>query len=130
MTTKNFVVSFVNNNPGSAAVIEGYHLKIMEIMINIDYCPDYYTSTNNKINIINEYLNKDPIFVENVIYVYGIEETLSLYNNKFGIINLNPLNVMTIDLATVVIDKIIQVFEIENSMVEDFSIVSVKKEEL
>jgi hypothetical protein len=117
MTTKNFVVSFVNNK-GSAAVIEGYNLKIMEIMINIDYCPDYYTSKNNKINIINEYLTNNPMFIENVIYVYGIEETLSLYNNKFGINNLNPLNVMTIDLAAVVIDKIIQVYEIENTMVE------------
>jgi len=118
MTTKNFVVSFVNNK-GSAAVIEGYNLKIMEIMINIDYCPDYYTSKNNKINIINEYLTNNPMFIENVIYVYGIEETLSLYNNKYGINNLNPLNIMTIDLAAVVIDKIIQVYEIENTMIEE-----------
>jgi hypothetical protein len=125
MTTKNFVVSFVKNNACSEAVIEGFHLKIMEIMINIDYCPDYNTSTNNKINIINEYLKKNPIFIENVIYVYGIEETLSLYNNKFGIININPLNVMTVDLATVVIDKIIQVYEIENFTVEEVPIVNI-----
>jgi len=36
MTTKNFVVSFANSDAGSEAVLVGYNLKIMEIMMLID----------------------------------------------------------------------------------------------
>ena len=115
MTTKNFVVSFVNSDAGSEAVLVGYNLKIMEIMMIIDTCPDYKTAHENKQNYIFQYLTNNTMFIENVIYAYGIEEALSNYNIKYGIdniINTHSNTTITIKLATSVIEKIVCIYEV------------------
>jgi len=113
MTTKNFVVSFANSDAGSEAVLVGYNLKIMEIMMFIDSCPDYKSAIENKHNYIFNYLSNNTMFVENVIYAYGIEEALLNYNTKYGINNIiNSHCSMTTNLAASVIDKIVCIYEL------------------
>jgi len=113
MTTKNFVVSFANSDAGSEAVLVGYNLKIMEIMMFIDSCPDYKSAFENKQNYIFNYLSNNTMFVENVIYAYGIEEALLNYNTKYGINNIiNSHCSMTTNLAASVIDKIVCIYEL------------------
>jgi len=124
MTTKNFVVSFTNSNAGTEAVLVGYNLKIMEIMMLIDTCTDYKSASENKHNYIFHYLSNNTMLIENVIYAYGIEEALLNYNTKYGINNItNTDTSMTINLAISVIDKIVCIYE-----VGDISVPEVKVE--
>ena len=127
MTTKNFVVSFLNSDAGSEAVLVGYNLKIMEIMMIIDTFPDYNSARENKQNYIFNYLTNNPMLIENIIYAYGIEEALSNYNIKYGIDNIiNTHSNMTINLATSVIDKIVCIYEVGD--IREPSDITVKNE--
>ena len=86
----------------------------MDIMIKMtNYNSDYTIAENNKIAIICDYLNNNPQNVEYLIYMYGFENALKKYKERFGDINSN-IEVLMKDLAIIIIDEIILIYEIQD----------------
>ena len=119
MDQKNFVVSFINNNDNINTVLSGYNRQIMEIMIVLNNSANYQEAQNNKIDIIREYLNQNKKDIEYIIYIYSFELALKKYIDKFKIFNTNP-NVLTTDLAIMIIDEIICIYEIESEDINKY----------
>lgn len=110
MSSKNFAVSF-NNTDAHKSLFVAYYRQIMEIMLVIDENTDYDMAMNNKIGIIQSYLTKDISNVEYIIYIYGFAEALTEYKARFGNRDIEP-SVLMFDLATLVIDNCISVYEV------------------
>ena len=113
MSSKNFVVSFNNNNGAYNSLFAAYYRQIMDIMLHIDKCSDYDTAMNSKIGYIQNYLTNDSANIEYIIYIYGFAEALTEYKQRFGNRDTEP-SVLTLDLATLIIDKIISIYEVYN----------------
>jgi len=115
MSSKNFAVSFINKDENTNTVLASvFKRDIMDIMIKItNYNSDYNIAENNKIAIICDYLNNNPQNVEYLIYMYGFENALKKYKERFGDINSN-IEVLMKDLAIIIIDEIILIYEIQD----------------
>lgn len=115
MSSKNFAVSFVNKDENTNTVLASvFKRDIMDIMIKMtNYNSDYTIAENNKIAIICDYLNNNPQNVEYLIYMYGFENALKKYKERFGDINSN-IEVLMKDLAIIIIDEIILIYEIQD----------------
>ena len=115
MSSKNFAVSFVNKDENTNTVLASvFKRDIMDIMIKMtNYNSDYTIAENNKIAIICDYLNNNPQNVEYLIYMYGFENALKKYKERFGVINSN-IEVLMKDLAIIIIDEIILIYEIQD----------------
>ena len=111
MSSKNFVVSFNNNNGAYHSLFAAYYRQIMDIMLYIDTCSDYDTAMNSKIGYIQNYLTNDSANIEYIIYIYGFAEALTEYKQRFGNRDIEP-SILTLDLATLIIDKIITIYEV------------------
>jgi hypothetical protein len=83
----------------------------MEIMLLIDTSADYNIAANNKIGYIQHYLSHDHINIEYIVYIYGFVDALTEYRERFGYRDIDP-KVLMLDLATLVIDNIISIYEI------------------
>jgi|DEB19_MinimDraft_3_1074340.scaffolds.fasta_scaffold19789_2 hypothetical protein len=115
MSSKNFAVSFINKDENTNTVLASvFKRDIMDIMIKMtNYNSDYTIAENNKIAIICDYLNNNPQNVEYLIYMYGFENALKKYKERFGDINSN-IEVLMKDLAIIIIDEIILIYEIQD----------------
>ena len=115
MSSKNFAVSFINKDENTNTVLASvFKRDIMDIMIKMtNYNSDYNIAENNKIPIICDYLNNNPQNVEYLIYMYGFENALKKYKERFGDINSN-IEVLMKDLAIIIIDEIILIYEIQD----------------
>lgn len=82
-------------------------------MLIIDKCADYDMATNYKIGYIQTYLKNDHANIEYIIYTYGFAEALTEYKLRFGNRNIEP-TVLMLDLATLIIDKVISVYQVYN----------------
>tara|TARA_B110000259_G_C13998647_1_gene395434 strand:- start:1343 stop:1861 length:519 start_codon:yes stop_codon:yes gene_type:complete len=121
MAQKNFVVSFASNDDNTKSVLSGYNRQIMEIMININNCNNYENAENRKIAIIYEFIQSNIRDIENIIYIYGFEPALTKYQSRFNGLNAN-ISVLIKDLAIMIIDEIICIYEVQKEEVEKIPI--------
>lgn len=114
MSSKNFAVSFVNKDENTNTVLTSvFKRDIMDIMVSMTNNNSNYTiAQNNKIAIICDYLNNNPQNIEYLIYMYGFENALKKYQERFGTINSN-IEVLMKDLAIIIIDEIVLIYEIQ-----------------
>ena len=117
MTEKNFVVSFNAGDDNIDSVLAGYNRQIMEIMITINNCHDYDNAQNRKTTIIYEYIEANKIDIEYITYIYGFEQALIKYQQRFNGLNSN-ISVLIKDLAIMIIDEIICIYEVQKEDVE------------
>jgi hypothetical protein len=110
MSSKNFVVSFISKESHNS-LFAAYYRQIMEIMLLIDTSVHYDDAIMNKIGYIQNYLANDLVNIEYIIYVYGFAEALREYNMRFGNRNIEP-SILMFDLATLVIDNVISIYEV------------------
>jgi len=126
MSAKNFAVSF-NNNEVYNSLFAAYYRQIMEIMLLIDTSADYNIATNNKIRYIQNYLSHDHVNIEYIVYIYGFVDALTEYRTRFGNRDIEP-KILMLDLATLVIDNIISIYEIYDVATTD-DVATVNNEE-
>lgn len=119
MEQKNFVVSFVNINENTNTVLKGFNRQIMEIMIALNNSNNYQEAQHKKIDTIREFLNLNKKDIEYIIYIYSFELALSKYIAKFKIFNSNP-SILIMDLAIMIIDEIICIYEIQVEETEKY----------
>ena len=119
MSEKNFVVSFNNDDDNVNSVLTGYNRQIMEIMMQVNKCDNYNIAQNKKTTIIYEYISENKRDIEYIIYIYGIENALTKYKNRFDGIN-NNIPVLVKDIAIMIIDEIICIYEIQNEETEKY----------
>ena len=119
MSEKNFVVSFNNGDDNVNSVLTGYNRQIMEIMMQVNKCDNYNIAQNKKTTIIYEYISENKRDIEYIIYIYGIENALTKYKNRFDGIN-NNIPVLVKDIAIMIIDEIICIYEIQNEETEKY----------
>ena len=121
MEQKNFAVSFVNINENTNTVLTGFNRQIMEIMIALNNCANYQEAQHKKIDTIREFFEANKKDIEYLIYIYSFELALSKYINKFKIFNSNP-SILITDLAILIIDEIICIYEIQVEETEKYPI--------
>lgn len=127
MTEKNFVVSFNAGDDNIDSVLAGYNRQIMEIMITINNCHDYYNAQSRKTTIIYESIQANKRDIDHMIYIYGFELALIKYQTRFNGLNSN-ISVLIKDLAIMIIDEIICIYEVqkevENNPIQDYNTVN------
>lgn len=84
----------------------------------VDQCADYDMATNYKIGDIQTYLKNDHANIEYIIYIYGFAEALTEYKARFGNRDIEP-TVLMLDLATLIIDKVISVYQVYSEVADD-----------
>lgn len=117
MTEKNFVVSFNTGDDNIDSVLAGYNRQIMEIMIIISNCDDYDNAQSRKTTIIYESIQANKRDIDHMIYIYGFEQALIKYQTRFNGLNSN-ISVLIKDLAIMIIDEIICIYEVQKEEVE------------
>ena len=119
MSEKNFVVSFNASDDNVNSVLSGYNRQIMNIMILINNCDNYDNAQNRKTKIIYEYITENKRDIEYIIYIYGFESALTKYQKRFAGINSN-IPVLIKDLAIMVIDEIVCIYEVQKEEAEKY----------
>lgn len=119
MSDKNFVVSFNSSNENVNSVLSGYNRQIMDIMMLVNNCNNYDEAQNRKTTIIYEYITENKRDIEYIIYIYGFENALTKYQKRFAGINSN-VPVLIKDLAIMIIDEIVCIYEVQKEEVEKY----------
>lgn len=119
MSEKNFVVSFNASNDNVNSVLSGYNRQIMDIMMLVNNCHNYDEAQNRKTTIIYEYITQNKRDIEYLIYIYGFECALIKYQKRFAGINSN-VSVLIKDLAIMVIDEIVCIYEVQKEEAEKY----------
>ena len=119
MSEKNFVVSFNATDDNVNSVLSGYNRQIMDIMMLVNNCDNYDDAQNRKTTIIYEYITENKRDIEYIIYIYGFESALTKYQKRFAGINSN-IPVLIKDLAIMVIDEIVCIYEVQKEEAEKY----------
>lgn len=126
MSQKNFVVSFTNSDDNTSVVLSGYNRHIMEIMMEIyNRSEDYNAAKENKYAIIREFLADKKSDIEHIIFIYGIEQSMT----KFKECCSNDIENMLFNLAVMIFGNIICLYEIHEEEVA-LNDANYKKEEI